>query len=171
MSIDDLAATWAGPVTVVVLPEVANTDNMGSLIRVSAAFGASAVLLGERCCDPYYRQSVRVSMGTIFRVPIVRSSDLLNDLRRLKERWQTQFIATVCEGEAEPLARASRPERVAVLLGNEAQGLSAEQIALCDRRVTIPMKLGTDSLNVSVAAGIFLYHFTQDANQPAALRP
>jgi TrmH family RNA methyltransferase len=50
---------------------------------------------------------------------------------------------------------------MALLLGGEAQGLSPEIVRACDRRVTIPMKLGTDSLNVAVAAGIFLYHFTR----------
>ena len=48
------------------------------------------------------------------------------------------------------------------MFGNEAQGLDAAHVAACDRRVTIPMKLGTDSLNVSVATGIFLYHFTRE---------
>jgi tRNA G18 (ribose-2'-O)-methylase SpoU len=63
---------------------------------------------------------------------------------------------------AEPLADAGRASRFGLLFGNEAQGLDAAHVAVCQRRVTIPMKLGTDSLNVAVAAGIFLYHFTRD---------
>ncbi len=165
VSVDQLADAWRGeePVTLVVCPEVSNTDNMGSLIRIASAFGATGMVLGERCCDPFYRQSVRVSMGTIFRMPLVRSTDLMDDLRRLRERWGVQLIGTVCDGDAEPLAGASRPERIGILFGNEAQGLSPEHLAACDRRVTIPMRLGTDSLNVSVAAGVVLYHFTQYA--------
>jgi tRNA G18 (ribose-2'-O)-methylase SpoU len=58
------------------------------------------------------------------------------------------------------LAGAGRRGRAAILFGNEAQGLSPDVVAACDRRVTIPMHYGTDSLNVAVAAGIFLYHFT-----------
>jgi tRNA G18 (ribose-2'-O)-methylase SpoU len=165
-TLDQLAGSWTGDadVTLVILPEIANTDNLGSLIRISAAFGVSAVILGERCCDPFYRQSVRVSMGSIFQVPIRRSTDLSSDLRTLRQRHGMQLIATVLDGDAQDLARAQRTTpRIGLLFGNEAQGLGPSDIAACDRRVTIPMRLGTDSLNVSVAAGIVLYHFTHRA--------
>jgi tRNA G18 (ribose-2'-O)-methylase SpoU len=151
-----------GPMTLVVCPEVSNSDNMGSLIRVSAAFGADAMILGERCHDPFWRQSIRVSMGTIFSMPLVRSDDLLRDLAELRRRWGVQLIATVLSDDAEPLARADRPARIGILFGNEAQGLDEQHVAACDRRMTIPMKLGTDSLNVSISAALFLYHFTQE---------
>ena len=150
------------PMTLVVCPEVSNSDNMGSLIRVSAAFGADAMVLGERCHDPFWRQSIRVSMGTIFSMPLVRSHDLLRDLAELRRRWDVQLVATVLADDAEPLAGARRSGRIALLFGNEAQGLDDAHVAACDRRVTIPMKLGTDSLNVSIAAALFLYHFTQE---------
>src|SRR4051812_36889747 len=65
--------------TLVVCPEIEKTDNLGSLIRIAAAFGADAMILGERSCDPFFRQSVRVSMGTVFHLPIVRSEDLNRD--------------------------------------------------------------------------------------------
>ena len=152
----------AGRLTLVVCPEVSNSENMGSLIRISAAFGADAMVLGERCHDPFWRQSIRVSMGTIFSMPMVRSDDLLRDLDELRRRWGVELIATVLDDDAEPLARAGRADRIALLFGNEAQGLDPRHVAACDRRVTIPMKLGTDSLNVSIAAALFLYHFTQE---------
>jgi tRNA G18 (ribose-2'-O)-methylase SpoU len=167
-SLENVFEGRAGRVTLVVCPEVSNSDNMGSLIRISAAFGADAMVLGERCHDPFWRQSIRVSMGTIFSMPLVRSTDLLADLKQLRERWGVELIATVLADGAEPLARAGRGERIGLLFGNEAQGLDERHVAACDRRVTIPMKLGTDSLNVSIAAALFLYHFTQE--QPTALR-
>ena len=71
-----------------------------------------------------------------------------------------ELAATVLADDAEPLNGAARARRFGILFGNEAQGLDERVIAACDRKVTIPMKLGTDSLNVAVAAGIFLYHFT-----------
>ena len=158
-----MAAAVSRPrLTLVVLPEIANTENMGSLIRISAAFGVDALVLGEHSCDPFWRQSVRVSMGTIFSLPLVRSDDLLRDLRRLKERWGVRTAAAVVGEGAEPLQAAPRGERLALLFGNEAQGLGPEYVAACDRRVTIPMQLGTDSLNVAVAAAVFLYHFTPE---------
>lgn len=158
----EAVAGKAGRLTLVVCPEVAGTDNMGALVRISAGFGADAIVLGERCCDPFFRQSVRVSMGAVFRLPIVRSQNLLGDLGRLRPEWGVELAAAVLDEGAEPLCRALRPERFGVLFGNEAHGLSPEHAAACDRRVTIPMKLGTDSLNVAVAAGVFLYHFTRE---------
>jgi len=158
-TIDDVLADKEG-VLIVVCPEIANTENLGSMIRIAAAFGADAMLIGERSCDPFFRQSVRVSMGAVFKLPIVRSTDIVRDLQSLRERG-VELIATVLDELAEPLNDVRTPARTAVLFGNEAQGLSPEHIALCSRRVTIPMKLGTDSLNVAVAAGVFLYHFSR----------
>jgi tRNA G18 (ribose-2'-O)-methylase SpoU len=163
-TIDELASSWSDrPVTLAICPEISKTDNLGSLMRIACAFGAAGMVLGQRCCDPFYRQAIRVSMGAIFRLPLVRSLDVLTDMAALRTRHGVQMLATVLGGDAEPLAPAGRPRRIAIVFGNEAQGLGPEEIAACDRRITIPMGLGTDSLNVSVAAGIFMYHFTQIA--------
>jgi tRNA G18 (ribose-2'-O)-methylase SpoU len=146
--------------TLVICPEIANAENIGSMIRIAAAFGADAMLLGEKCHDPFWRQSVRVSMGTIFSLPLLHSQDLHQDIRRLKTEWGVQFAASVLDPSAEPLSTAARPAKFGLMFGNEAQGLAEEWIAACDRKITIPMHWGTDSLNVAVATGIFLYHFT-----------
>src|SRR5207245_2076779 len=106
---------------------------------------------------PFWRQSIRVSMGTVFSLPIYQSSDLRLDLKRLRNEWGIQLAATVLDPAAEALSTALRPAKLGLLFGNEAQGLGSQWTDLCDRKVTIPMHLGTDSLNVSVAAGIFLY--------------
>jgi tRNA G18 (ribose-2'-O)-methylase SpoU len=148
------------PTLITICQEITNAENLGSLIRISAAFGANAILIGERCCDPYFRQSIRVSMGTIFSMPIVRSENLISDLDQLREMQINRF-ATVLDKDAEPLDDVLPPPRLAIVFGSEAQGLDASTIAHCDRRITIPMKLGTDSLNVAVAAGIFLFHLTR----------
>jgi tRNA G18 (ribose-2'-O)-methylase SpoU len=153
---------------IVICGDIANVENLGSLIRLSAGFGADAMVLSERCHDPFWRQSVRVSMGTVFALPIVPSKNLVADLHRLRLEWGVQVAGTVLDAGAEPIAPAGRPGKFAIAFGNEAHGLTQEQLAACDRRITIPMGLGTDSLNVAVAAGIFLYHFTQVA---ARLKP
>ena len=150
-----------GRVTVVVCPETNNTENLGALIRVAAGFGVTAMLLGPRCADPFYRQSIRVSMGTVFHLPIVQSSDLDRDLKSLKQSG-VELVATVTDSDAQSLATAGRPDRLALLFGNEAQGLGQQWTRLCHRKVTIPMQLGTDSLNVHVAAAVMLYRFTQE---------
>jgi tRNA G18 (ribose-2'-O)-methylase SpoU len=162
-TIDEVVPRDRERLTLVVCPDLSNVENVGSMIRLCAGFGVDALILGEHSHDPFWRQSVRVSMGTIFTLPIVHSDDLLRDLRRLRGEWDVEIAATVLDENAEALEHARRPARFGLMFGNEAQGLDAAHVAACDRRVTIPMKLGTDSLNVAIAAGIFLYHFTRDS--------
>lgn len=148
--------------TVLCCPNIANTDNLGALLRIAAGFGCSGVLLGEECCDPYYRQAVRVSMGAVFALPIVRSADIRRDLVSLQRAHECALWATVLDDDASALGSIARPRRLCLLMGNEAQGLERDIVGLCDQRVTIPMRLGTDSLNVAVSAGVFLYELTRD---------
>ena len=162
MTLDDVVPTDRDRLTLVICPDVANVENIGAIIRIAAGFGADALILGEHCHDPLWRQSIRVSMGTVFRLPLYQSDDLLRDLARLRDEWGVQLAATVLDPDAEPLSDATRPARFGLLFGGEAQGLTQPYVDACDRQVTIPMKLGTDSLNVAVAAGVFLYHFTRD---------
>ncbi len=153
-----------GPITLMVLPATRNAENLGALFRIGAAFGVDAVVLGPECTDPWWRRVIRVSMGAVFSLPIILSEDLQHDLTRLHDVWQVQHYATVVGMEAKSLATVSRPgppDRVALLFGPEDHGLDQRWINLCDQRITIPMHLGTDSLNVAVAAAVFLYHFTQ----------
>jgi tRNA G18 (ribose-2'-O)-methylase SpoU len=150
-----------GRLTLVICPNVNNTENLGAVLRVCAGFGADGVVLGESSCDPFARQAVRVSMGAVFTLPIARSENLLRDLARLRNEWGVELAAAVLHGPAEPLESARRSERFGLLFGGEAQGLPPEAVAACARRITLPMRLGTDSFNVAVAAGIFLYHFTR----------
>jgi tRNA G18 (ribose-2'-O)-methylase SpoU len=144
---------------IVVCPDLATADNLGSLVRLSAGFGADALIVGTRSHDPFNRRTVRVSMGTIFKVPVVQSDDLTIDLNLLHRRWGVHRVASILADGATPLRQAARHPRLAILFGNEAQGLDAETLAHCDERVTIPMRLETDSLNVATAAGIFMFHY------------
>jgi tRNA G18 (ribose-2'-O)-methylase SpoU len=129
---------------------------LGGILRSSAALGVWAVALGENCADPYSRRVARTSMGSNFRVPISEPEDLFRELIELREGHGFRLIATVLDPQAEPLHTVDRPERVALLFGSEGWGLKEEWTALCDQRVTIPMQRDVDSLNASVAAGIFL---------------
>ncbi|MEO6437360.1 MAG: RNA methyltransferase [Tepidisphaeraceae bacterium] len=161
MTLDQVVPKGREKLTLVICPDINNAENIGSLIRLSAGFGADAIILGEHCHDPFWRQSVRVSMGAIFTLPLLHTDDLMRDLRRLREEWGVELAATVLDPSAEPLERAKRGNRFGLLLGGEAQGLGPQWVEACQRRVTIPMHHGTDSLNVAVAAGVCLYHFTR----------
>ncbi|MBC7783448.1 MAG: RNA methyltransferase [Burkholderiales bacterium] len=151
------------PATVLALPEITDSANLGAILRIAAAFGVHTVLLGQQCRDPFVRQTIRVSMGTIFSLRIAHAANIAEDLKKLRSEHGFELIATVLDADAEPLRQVVPARRRALLLGNEGPGLVREIVEICDRRVTIPMRLGTDSLNVAAACGVFLFHICGDA--------
>lgn len=159
-ALESIAAP-TGPLRLVMLDDVQDPENLGTIIRASAALGADSVVLGPACADPFSRRVLRTSMGGVWRLPLRRAEDLVLDLRRLRDEFHVQTIATVLAEDAQELCRFTPPERWALLLGNEGRGLNRECLEQCPRRVTLPMQAGTDSLNVAIAAGIFLYELTR----------
>lgn len=157
----DLLAANVQRQTIVICPDVQDPENLGALLRISDAFGVNALLLGGGCCDPFSRRVLRVSMGAALRVRIRQTEQLDSELRELRDRAGFALWATVIDRDAERFDALARPERLGLLLGSEGHGLGAQWLALCDRRITIPMQSHTDSLNVSVAAGVMLYHLTK----------
>jgi tRNA G18 (ribose-2'-O)-methylase SpoU len=146
--------------TLAICAEVQDPENLGAILRISSAFGVDGVLVGGGgSADPFSRRVLRVSMGASLRVPIRETADIAAELDQLRDTLAVELAATVLDQSAEPLSAAKRSDRFALLFGSEGHGLDPAIIALCNRRVTIPMTLGTDSLNVAVAAGICLYHF------------
>lgn len=143
--------------TLVVLPNCDNPENLGAIIRLATGFGVAGLLLGRSCCDPFSRRVIRVSMGAAFEMPIRTARDLASDLTQLREEWGFVRYGTVIDRDATPLYSARPAVRSALLFGNEAAGLTDEWRALCDERTTIPLTDRVDSLNVAVAAGIFLH--------------
>jgi len=153
----DALVPRTGPLTLMVCPELNSAENLGGMIRIASAFGVRALLLGEKSVDPFWRQSVRVSMGNVFNLPIYTSPDLTHDLKRLRDEFTIDLIGTVLDDHATDLRGFKRPPRAAILFGSEAHGLSPSHVELCTAKITIPMKLGTDSLNVMVAAGVVMW--------------
>jgi tRNA G18 (ribose-2'-O)-methylase SpoU len=147
--------------TLVICPRLENPENLGAIVRIGDVFGIDAVLVGGRCPDPFSRRVLRVSMGTALRLPVLASEDLSRDLDRLTGELGFQLAASVVDPSAESLSGFRRPERLALLLGSEGDGLEPEWVARCHRQVTIPMRPGAESLNVAVAAGILLYHLSR----------
>ena len=153
----------ASTATLVVCPDVQNPENLGSIVRIAAAFGAAGLVLGPHSADPFSRRVQRVSMGNVYRLPIVPTADIRAALAELRTAHGVESWATVLADDAETFGTRRRPARLAVVLGGEGHGLAPEVIAACDRRVTIPMRSGVDSLNVAVATGIFLFELTRNA--------
>jgi tRNA G18 (ribose-2'-O)-methylase SpoU len=154
----------AGARRVVVLEDLVDVDNLGSIARNAAAFGADALALSPRCADPFYRKAIRVSLGAVFDLPIVRFQSWPEDLETLR-RLGFSLVAAVLSPTATPLPRFQPPARWALLLGAEGPGLSDGAVLRCHHRVTIPMEAsdGVDSLNVATAAAVMLYGLTRAA--------
>ena len=147
-------------VNLVVCPAVQNPENLGAIVRISDVFGMDAVLTGQDSPDPLCRRVLRVSMGTVLRLPVCRVDDLGQCLLALRDEFQLELVATVTDPAAEPLNQFQRARRTSLLFGNESTGLTEDWVNLCDRRLTIPMRMDAESLNVAVAAGVILYHLT-----------
>jgi tRNA G18 (ribose-2'-O)-methylase SpoU len=141
-----------------------NHDNVGSVFRNAAAFGASAVLLDPATCDPLYRKSIRVSVGAAVLVPFARCVSADAMLETIAQAgWEA--VALSARGEETLDAVVSTPSSTkgrVLLLGTEGDGLP-EAVLARTRRVRIDMAPTLDSLNVAVASGIALYEATRRA--------
>jgi tRNA G18 (ribose-2'-O)-methylase SpoU len=155
----ELLAGIGGRATVVVCPEIHDPENLGVLLRSSLALGVDAALLGHHASDPFSRRVLRTSMGAVLDLPIGRARAIEPELIELRERFGFELVATVTDPRATRLGESPRSPRTALLFGNEAHGLPASLVDLCDRRVTIAIEPAADSLNVASAAAIILYHY------------
>src|SRR5690606_9978989 len=125
-----VAELLAGAARVLVLEDLGDHTNVGAAFRAAAGLGVDAVLVTPRCADPLYRRSVRVSMGAVFQVPWTR----LNDWQDLRDAG-FEIVALALSDEALTLdAYAARaPERVALVLGSEGEGLTRKALVAADR--------------------------------------
>ena len=145
---------------VAVLEGIVDHTNVGAIFRSAAAMGLDAVLLTPTCCDPLYRRSARVSMGTVFQVPWTRIGALpqdwpgrgLEQLRQLGFRSAAMALRDDSVAVDDPIL--ATVDRLAIVLGTEGDGLAADTIAQCDYVVKIPMAHGVDSLNVAAASAV-----------------
>ncbi|SNC59708.1 tRNA G18 (ribose-2'-O)-methylase SpoU [Kytococcus aerolatus] len=143
---------------VVVVEDVVDHTNVGAIFRSAAALGADAVLVTPRCADPLYRRSVRVSMGTVFQVPWTRIDPWPAGVATLQGAGFT-VAALALTDDAISLRelQADPPERLAIVLGTEGDGLARSTVDAADLAVQIPMSGGVDSLNVAAASAVAMY--------------
>lgn len=151
----DAADLARGARVLAVLEGVGDHENLGALFRNAAALGVDGVLLGPRCSDPLYRRSVRVSMGHVLRVPFATLPGPWPASLAVLRGAGLRVAALTPAPDAVPIGTAGLAAgRVALLLGSEGPGLSADALAAADVRVRIPMAAGVDSLNVATAAAV-----------------
>lgn len=147
----------------VVLENITDSTNIGAIFRSAAALGMDGVLVVPSCCDPFYRRSVRVSMGTVFQIPWTW-------LTEEAFQWPESGLSTLKALGFSSVAMAltdnsisiehptlTQTEKLAIVLGSEGNGLSADTIAHCDYTARIPMFHGVDSLNVAAAGAVIFW--------------
>ncbi len=150
----------AGARRVAVLDGIVDHTNVGAIFRSAAALDVDAVLVTPTCCDPLYRRSARVSMGTVFQVPWTRIGQTVADWpeRGLRELRDLGFVTAAFALKDDSLSlddeRLRGIDRLAMVFGTEGDGLSWDAIHGCDLTVRIPMSHGVDSLNVAAASAV-----------------
>ena len=150
-----VADVLRGARRVAVLEDIVDHTNVGAAMRACAAFGLDAVLITPRCADPLYRRAVRVSMGTVFQVPWTRIDPWPDGLSLLRSLgFVTASLALSDDSIPLDQLAADPPERLALILGAEGDGLKPSTLAGSDLVVRIPMAGGVDSLNVASAAAV-----------------
>ena len=143
---------------IAVMEGVCDTTNIGSIFRSAAALGIDGILLTPDSCDPFNRRSIRVSMGTVFKIPWAFTPDPVGLLKELG------FITVALTLDVDSISISSpvlkETERLAMVLGTEGDGLSQRIISKCHYKAVIPMHKQVDSLNVGAAAAIAFWQLS-----------
>lgn len=138
----------------VVLEQVRDPGNLGTIIRTVDAIGADGVILVDQCCDPYSVEAVRATMGSLFSVPLIQTTR--DDFIVWRAGWTGDVIGTTLQTSVD--FRETTPKKPMILMmGNEQAGLSDALRNIATTCIRLPMNGRADSLNLSVATGICLY--------------
>lgn len=141
---------------IVVLDNIQDPGNIGTILRTLDSVGLSQVILSKRSGDVYNSKVVRSTMGAIFRVKIIESEDLVETLKNIKKH---KFKVVSTSLDTDKSMYDVEYKKVAIVVGNEANGVSKEIQEISDEKIKIPMLGKTESLNVSVATGVILYEY------------
>lgn len=144
---------------------IQDPGNLGTIIRSAEAFGARALLLGEKTVSPFNAKAVRASAGSLFRQPLLRVK-MAETIPLLKQRG-VRVIATSSH-KGKPLHEADFTGAAMIVVGNEGAGVPHEVLSLADELVTIPHSARVESLNAGIAASILLYEASRQRKAFAA---
>lgn len=142
------------PERVIVLENVQDPGNVGTVLRTAAALGTELVVLLGECADPYNPKTVRAAMGALFRQRLWET-DLAALCAKLRE-WGLPLLGAALRPESVDVERVSL-RRAAVAIGNEGRGLTDALLEKCDTKIILPMTPGSESLNAAVAASILMW--------------
>lgn len=143
-------------VRIVLLDDVNDPGNLGTIIRTTAALGYDAIVMSPNTVDLYNEKVIRSTQGVLFKLPIIKSS--LEDIILLFKQNNIKCFGTSLQ-KAKALEQIDKPIRFAICFGNEARGMSDNILNLMDQNIKIDMANDVESLNVGIAAGIILYQW------------
>lgn len=136
----------------IALENLQDPSNLGAISRTAEAFGIDGLIL-EGSCDPYSPKSLRASMGALLRIPVIET----NDMFKLFSKHGLISYVSVVSSEEKPINSISFEEGCAVIIGNEANGVSEKTLSNSNYKFTIPMSGKAESLNAAVAASIMIW--------------
>ncbi len=139
----------------ILLDDVQDPGNIGTIIRTAHSFGYSSVILSKGCADIYNEKVIRSTQGALFHIPVVRM-DLLSVIEDLKNQDIKVYATSLTN--ATSLSDTISQDEMALVFGNEGKGVSQNILDKCDERIYIEMQ-AFESLNVAVAAGICMYYY------------
>ncbi|MCY1693050.1 TrmH family RNA methyltransferase [Curtobacterium sp. SL109] len=155
---DASASEGALPGLVAILEEVRDPGNAGTIIRAADSAGADAVVLTGRSVDPYNPKVVRSTTGSLFHVPVSVGVGLADTIERAKSLGYTVLAADVSGDDLPDVRAAGLLDGPTVwVFGNEARGLTSEDLAMVDRAVKVPIYGRAESMNLATAASVCLY--------------
>jgi tRNA G18 (ribose-2'-O)-methylase SpoU len=153
------------PFLFIALDGLTNAENIGVLVRNAAAFGTQGIIVGETSSSPYLRRAVRNSMGAVFSMPVVHTTDLIRTIGELQSRHGIRVIGAHPHADMAPLPDVDLTGPCCLVFGSEGEGLSERVREACDTTVAVPMQRNVDSLNVASAAAVFLYEVYRQRRQ------
>ncbi|MBU3015174.1 RNA methyltransferase [Poseidonibacter lekithochrous] len=141
---------------IVILNGLTSPENVGSIVRSCAAFSIGTLIIDEKTCSPFIRRCIRVSTGNLFNVNVYKSSDLKNDLKKLKQGGYT-ISTTANTPDAISLKDYTFPSKSGIVIGNEGFGVDKEIFELSDNILKIDIHEEVTSLNAAIATSIVLF--------------
>lgn len=145
--------------SLIVLENVQDPGNVGTIIRTANAFRTDAVVLVDACADLYNPKTVRSTMGAIYRQKVLHTD--IEGLKKLKERCGLKLYGAALADDAKDMRQISL-SRTAVAIGSEGHGLSRELLDICDEKIIIPMNPDSESLNAGVAASVIMWEMSRE---------
>jgi tRNA G18 (ribose-2'-O)-methylase SpoU len=164
-TLDSVLIQSSPPCLFVAVDGLANSENLGVLVRNCVAFGVQTILVGETSSSPYLRRAVRNSMGTVFKIPIVHCKNLVETLTMLRHSHKFKIIAAHPHAAEHNIQSMDFTGHCCVVFGSEGDGISPCVLSVCDVASAIPMQLGVDSVNVASASAVFLYEVMRQRNK------